>query len=90
LGATVLIDATPRWIDTRIGDTMVDFTSSKQQPTRIDHFAVGVDPWIGAERALEMLQKRFPAARARIVENPVAGPGSGQGPWTKRQGAQGC
>ena len=60
---------------------MLDFTSSKQQPTRIDHFAVGVDRWIGAERALVMVQKRLPAARARIVENPVAGrPDCARGP----------
>src|SRR5262245_14943151 len=61
LGASVLLDATtaPRnpWYDLRIGDSFVSF--SKGTPG-IDHFAVGLDPWNGADRALEMVQKRFP------------------------------
>jgi lactoylglutathione lyase len=73
LGATVLLDGTtaPRapWYDLRIGDSFVSV--SKGTPD-IDHFAIGVDPWMGADRALEAVQKRFPRSDPRLNQNPLS------------------
>lgn len=73
LGATVLLDGTtaPRapWYDLRIGESFVSV--SKGMPD-IDHFAVGIDPWMGADRALEAVQKRFPRSEPRLNQNPLS------------------
>jgi hypothetical protein len=37
--------------------------------TGIDHFAIGLDPWPGADRALDMVQKRFPKSVPRANLN---------------------
>ena len=35
----------------------------------VDHFAIGLDPWPGADRALDIVQKRFPQSEARVNQN---------------------
>ena len=61
LGASVLLDgrsaAQTGWFDLRIGDSFIAVTS--RDTVGIDHFAVGLDPWPGADRALEMVKDRF-------------------------------
>jgi catechol 2,3-dioxygenase-like lactoylglutathione lyase family enzyme len=73
LGASVLLDGTaaPRsaWYDLRVGDSFVSV--SKGTPG-IDHFAIGIDPWTGADRALEAVQKRFPQSEPRLNQNPLS------------------
>jgi len=57
------------WYDLQIGDSFVSV--SKGTPG-IDHFAIGVDPWIGADRALEAIQARFPRSEPRLNQNPLS------------------
>ncbi len=68
VGAELWVDS--QWNDTRIGDSMIDFSVGKT-PGRIDHFAVGVTNWPGPERALEMVQKRFPNHKSYLRTNPI-------------------
>jgi catechol 2,3-dioxygenase-like lactoylglutathione lyase family enzyme len=72
LGASVLLDGRSSdqagWYDLRIGDSFVSVSKSKE--ASINHFAIGLDPWPGADRALEMVQKRFPKSEARANQNP--------------------
>jgi catechol 2,3-dioxygenase-like lactoylglutathione lyase family enzyme len=74
LGASVLLDGRPStqrpWFDLRIGDTFVSVGRSAN--TGIDHFAVGLDPWPGADRALEMVKERFPKSEPRANANPLS------------------
>ena len=37
--------------------------------SRRHHFAIGLDPWPGAERALGMVQTRFPSSEAQANQN---------------------
>lgn len=73
LGASVLLDGTTSsrspWYDLRVGESFVSV--SKGTP-RIDHFAIGVDPWNGADRALEAVQKRFPQSEPRLNQNRLS------------------
>jgi catechol 2,3-dioxygenase-like lactoylglutathione lyase family enzyme len=72
LGARVLLDARTSEqagsIDLLLGDSFVTVSGGRGTPD-IDHFAIGLDPWPGAERALDMVQKRFPASEARTSRN---------------------
>jgi catechol 2,3-dioxygenase-like lactoylglutathione lyase family enzyme len=72
LGASVLLDGRSSeregWYDLRIGDSFVSVGRGKTQA--IGHYAVGLDPWPGADRALEMVQKRFPNSEPRANQNP--------------------
>jgi catechol 2,3-dioxygenase-like lactoylglutathione lyase family enzyme len=72
LGARVLLDARTSEqtgaIDLLLGDSFVT-VSGGRGTADIDHFAIGLDPWPGAERALDMVQKRFPASEARTSRN---------------------
>ncbi len=72
LGASVLLDARTSEqagsLDLLLGDSFVT-VSGGRGTTGIDHFAIGLDPWLGAERALDMVQQRFPASEARINQN---------------------
>ena len=72
IGASVLLDGTTSarpWYDLRVGESFVSV--SKGTPG-IDHFAVGLDPWNGADRALEEVQKRFPRSEPRLNQNPLS------------------
>ena len=72
LGASVLLDARTSdqtgSIDLLLGDSFVTISGGRGMPD-IDHFAIGLDPWPGAERALDMVQKRFPTSEARANQN---------------------
>jgi catechol 2,3-dioxygenase-like lactoylglutathione lyase family enzyme len=72
LGASVLLDgrssARDGWYDLRIGDSFVSVGRGKTPA--IGHYAIGLDPWPGADRALEMVQKRFPKSEPRANQNP--------------------
>ena len=72
LGASVLLDARTSEqngsIDLLLGDSFVTVSGGRGTPD-IDHFAIGLDPWPGADRALELVQKRFPNAEARANQN---------------------
>jgi catechol 2,3-dioxygenase-like lactoylglutathione lyase family enzyme len=72
LGASVLLDgrssAQTGWYDLRIGDSFVSV--GKGTAASIGHFAIGLDPWPGVDRALEMVQKRFPKSEPRANQNP--------------------
>ena len=72
LGASVLLDARTSEqsgsIDLLLGDSFVTVSGGRGAPS-IDHFAIGLDPWLGAERALDMVQKRFPSSEARANQN---------------------
>lgn len=72
LGARVLLDARTSEqtgsIDLLLGDSFVT-VSGGRGAADIDHFAIGLDPWPGAERALDMVQTRFPASEARTNQN---------------------
>ena len=72
LGASVLLDARTAEqtgaIDLLLGDSFVTVSGGRGAPD-IDHFAIGLDPWPGAERALDMVQKRFPTSEARANQN---------------------
>ena len=74
LGASVLLDgrSSPRtsYFDLRIGDSFVSV--GKGTTAGIGHFAVGLDPWPGADRALEMVQKRFPKSEPRANQNRIS------------------
>ena len=74
LGASVLLDgrssAQTGWYDLRIGDSFVSV--GKRTAASIDHFAVGLEPWPGADRALDIVQKRFPKSEARASQNPLS------------------
>lgn len=74
LGASVLLDARSAeragWFDLRIGESFVSVARGKTPA--IAHFAIGLDPWPGADRALELVQKRFPKSEARANANPVS------------------
>ena len=73
VGATVLLDggasAPRRWYDLQIGESFVSVVNGK---TGIDHFAVGLDPWPGVDRALDMVQKKFPTSDPRANKNPIS------------------
>jgi catechol 2,3-dioxygenase-like lactoylglutathione lyase family enzyme len=72
LGASVLLDARRSEqigsIDLLLGDSFVTVSGGRGAPG-VDHFAIGLDPWPGAERALDMVQKRFPGSEARANQN---------------------
>ena len=72
LGASVLLDARTSEqagsIDLLIGDSFVTVSGGRGAPD-IDHFAIGLDPWPGAERALGMTRERFPNSEARANQN---------------------
>jgi catechol 2,3-dioxygenase-like lactoylglutathione lyase family enzyme len=72
LGASVLLDARTSEkagsIDLLLGDSFVTVSGGRGAPG-IDHFAIGLDPWLGAERALDIVQKRFPSSEARANQN---------------------
>ena len=72
LGASVLLDgrssAQTGWYDLRIGDSFVSV--GKGTAASIGHFAIGLDPWPGVDRALEMVQQRFPKSEPRANQNP--------------------
>jgi catechol 2,3-dioxygenase-like lactoylglutathione lyase family enzyme len=72
LGASVLLDgrssAQTGWYDLRIGDSFVSV--GKGAAASIGHFAIGLDPWPGVDRALEMVQQRFPKSEPRANQNP--------------------
>jgi catechol-2,3-dioxygenase len=72
LGARVLLDARTSEqtgsIDLLLGDSFVTVSGGRGAPD-IDHFAIGLDPWPGAERALDMVQMRFPTSEARANQN---------------------
>jgi catechol 2,3-dioxygenase-like lactoylglutathione lyase family enzyme len=72
LGASVLLDARTSVqtgsIDLLLSDSFVTVSGGRGAPG-IDHFAIGLDPWPGAERALDMVQKRFPSTEARANQN---------------------
>jgi len=74
LGASVLLDgrssAQTGWYDLRIGDSFVSVSQGKA--TSIGHFAIGLDPWLGVDRALEVVQKRFPKSEPRANQNPLS------------------
>ena len=72
LGASVLLDARTSEqtgsIDLLLGDSFVTVSGGRGAPD-IDHFAIGLDPWPGAERALDVVQQRFPTSEARTNQN---------------------
>jgi catechol 2,3-dioxygenase-like lactoylglutathione lyase family enzyme len=72
LGASVLLDARTAEqtgsIDLLIGDSFVTVSGGRGAPG-IDHFAIGLDPWPGADRALALVQARFPNSEARASQN---------------------
>jgi len=72
LGASVLLDARTSEqtgsIDLLLGDSFVTVSGGRGAPG-VDHFAIGLDPWPGAEPALAMVQKRFPTSEARAAQN---------------------
>jgi catechol 2,3-dioxygenase-like lactoylglutathione lyase family enzyme len=72
LGASVLLDARTSEqtgsIDLLLGDSFVTVSGGRGAPG-VDHFAIGLDPWPGADRALDMVQKRFPNSEARANQN---------------------
>ncbi len=72
LGASVLLDgrssAQAGWYDLLIGDSFVSIANGR--PPSIGHFAIGLNPWPGVDRALDMVQKRFPKSEPRPNQNP--------------------
>ena len=72
LGASVLLDGRTSEqtgaIDLLLGDSFVTVAGGRGA-TGVDHFAIGLDPWPGADRALDMVQKRFPTSEARANQN---------------------
>ena len=75
LGASVLLDGRSSEqtgpVDLLLGDSFVTVVGGRGAPG-IDHFAIGLDPWPGADRALEMVQKRFPKSEARANQNQIS------------------
>ena len=75
LGASVLLDGRPAgkngWFDLRFGDSFVAVMGGRST-IGIDHFAVGLDPWPGAERALAMVKERFPKSNPTANTNPLS------------------
>ena len=75
LGASVLLDARTSEqtgsIDLLLGDSFVTVSGGRGAPG-VDHFAIGLDPWPGAERTLDVVQKRFPSSEARASQNQFA------------------
>ncbi|MBM3772999.1 MAG: VOC family protein [Acidimicrobiia bacterium] len=74
LGASVLLDgrssAQAGYVDLLIGDSFVSL--GKRSTLGVDHFAIGLDPWPGADRALEMVRDRFPKSEPRANQNRVS------------------
>jgi catechol 2,3-dioxygenase-like lactoylglutathione lyase family enzyme len=72
LGASVLLDQRTSEqtvaFDLLLGDSFVTVAGGRSTPG-IDHFAIGLDPWPGADRALDLVQKRFPQSEARTNQN---------------------
>ena len=72
LGASVLLDGRTSEqtgaIDLLLGESFVT-VSGGRGAAGIDHFAIGLDPWPGADRALETVQRRFPKSEARVNQN---------------------
>ena len=72
LGASVLLDGRTSEltgsVDLLLGDGFVTVSGGRGAPG-IDHFAIGLDPWPGADRALDVVQKRFPQSEARTNQN---------------------
>lgn len=72
LGASVLLDGRSSdvtgSIDLLLGESFVTVSGGRGTPG-VDHFAIGLDPWPGADRALDMVQKRFPQSEARVNQN---------------------
>ena len=72
LGASVLLDGRTSEltgsVDLLLGDSFVTVSGGRGAPG-IDHFAIGLDPWPGADRALDVVQKRFPQSEARTNQN---------------------
>lgn len=75
LGASVLLDGRSSEqvgaVDLLIGDSFVTVVGGRGAPG-VDHFAIGLDPWLGAERALADVQKRFPKSEARANQNQIS------------------
>jgi catechol 2,3-dioxygenase-like lactoylglutathione lyase family enzyme len=72
VGASVLLDGRTSEqtgsIDLLLGDSFVTVSGGRGSPG-VDHFAIGLDPWPGADHALDMVQKRFPNSEARANQN---------------------
>ena len=72
LGASVLLDGRTSEqtgsVDLLLGDSFVTVSGGRGTPG-IDHFAIGLDPWPGADRALDIVQKRFQKSEARANQN---------------------
>jgi len=58
-------------VDLLTGDSFVTVVGGRGAPG-IDHFAIGLDPWPGADRALAEVQKRFPKSEARANQNQIS------------------
>ena len=75
LGASVLLDGRSSEqvgaVDLLIGDSFVTVVGGRGAPG-VDHFAIGLDPWPGAERALAEVQTRFPNSEARANQNQIS------------------
>jgi catechol 2,3-dioxygenase-like lactoylglutathione lyase family enzyme len=75
VGASVLLDGRPAgktgWFDLRFGDSFVAVMGGRSA-IGIDHFAVGLDPWPGAEKALAMVKERFPKSNPTANTNPLS------------------
>ena len=75
VGASVLLDGRTSEqtgaVDLLLGDSFVT-VSGGRGAAGIDHFAIGLDPWPGADRALDMVQKRFPKSEARANQNSLS------------------
>lgn len=75
LGASVLLDgrtsAQTGFVDLLLGDGFVTVTGARDA-FGVDHFAIGLDPWPGADRAQAMVQQRFPANESRTSQNQVS------------------
>ncbi len=67
LGASVLLDARSSaqsgYVDLLIGDSFVSVGAGTT--AGIGHFAIGLDPWPGAARALDLVKNRFPKSEPR-------------------------
>jgi catechol-2,3-dioxygenase len=74
LGASVLLDgrssAQAGYFDLLIGDSFISVGTGTA--ASIGHFAIGLEPWPGADRALDMVQKRFPRSEPRANQNRIS------------------